>query len=96
MHAHEIAKVFQFPEERRLLVVPREDGRIGVLNRFNGTLRGWVMDNKIFADLLVAATRNGAMPGVFPTPFGVIWVLQKDQVRKFHRLARHFEIRDAE
>ena len=85
------------PKDRQLVVTTRPDNKLAVFNWLDGRLSAWVLPNeKVLASLICEATRKGRFPGVYPIVQGWIhvWVLEKEQIRRFHRLAKVYEVQD--
>jgi len=87
-----------FHEGRGLLVlVNQPEGKISVLVKHKankddeGKLRLFILpDITTFAKMIPSL--KGRVPAVFPLPFGSLWVLERQQINKFIRIAKKWEI----
>ncbi|RLE83341.1 MAG: hypothetical protein DRJ41_05020 [Thermoprotei archaeon] len=89
-----MTKLFEFPVERRLTVT-KKDGRILVFWREGerGKLRAWEFPNEdVFVETLCEATKD-RFPGLWTFfPFAAVYVLTKQQARRFVRLSQRYEV----
>lgn len=89
-----------FHEGRGLLVlINQPEGKVSVLVKHKtnkddeGKLRLFILpDVTTFAKMIPSL--GGRVPAVFPLPFGSLWVFERQQISKFIRIAKQWEVNE--
>jgi hypothetical protein len=89
-----LEEVFRYPVDRVLNITPTPDGIIIVQNELDGRLRTWMIPSiETLRWLIHEATAGETPPRIYhPPPLNSI-VLEKEQVERFHIVARPYEIK---
>lgn len=82
-----------FRNGRGILVTKKVGKMVSVLIKDNDKLRLFELDEDVLISSIVNATKKGRIPGIFNTPVGILWVLEKEQMRKWVRSVEMFEVK---
>jgi hypothetical protein len=87
-------EVFRYPVERVLNITPTPDGIIIVQNEWDGRLRTWMIPSIATLRWLIhEATAGETPPRIYHLPPLNSIVLEREQVERFHIVARPYEIK---
>jgi hypothetical protein len=79
--------------ERVLNITPTPDGIIIVQNEYDGRLKTWMIPSlKTLRWLIYEATAGEKPPRIYHPPLNSI-VLEREQIERFHIMARPYEIK---
>jgi hypothetical protein len=87
-------EVFRYPVDRVLNITPTPDGIIIVQNEWDGRLRTWMIPSIATLRWLIhEATVGETPPRIYHLPPLNSTVLEREQVERFHIVARPYEIK---
>jgi hypothetical protein len=87
-------EVFRYPVDRVLNITPTPDGIIIVQNEWDGRLRTWMIPSiETLRWLIYEATTGETPPRIYHLPPPNSIVLEREQVERFHIVARPYEIK---
>jgi hypothetical protein len=87
-------EVFRYPVERVLNITPTPDGIIIVQNEWDGSLRTWMIPSfETLRWLIHEATAGETPPRIYHLPPLNSIVLEREQIERFHIVARTYEIK---
>jgi hypothetical protein len=87
-------EVFRYPVERVLNITPTPDGIVVVQNEWDGRLRTWMMPSiETLRWLIYEATVGETPPRIYHLPPLNSIVLEREQIERFHIVARPYEIK---
>jgi hypothetical protein len=87
-------EVFRYPVDRVLNITPTPDGIIIVQNEWDGRLRTWMIPSITTLRWLIhEATVGETPPRIYHLPPLNSTVLEREQVERFHIVARPYEIK---
>lgn len=91
---NEVNEVFEFFRQGRGILITKKEGKmVSVLIKDNDKLRLFEMDEETLISSIVNATKKGRAPGIFNTPVGILWILEKEQMRRWIRSVEMFEVK---
>ncbi len=87
-------EVFRYPVDRVLNITPTPDGIIIVQNEWDGSLRTWMIPSFETLRWLIHETTAGETPPrIYHLPPLNSIVLEREQIERFHIIARTYEIK---
>jgi hypothetical protein len=87
-------EVFRYPVERVLNITPTPDGVVVVQNEWDGRLRTWMIPSiETLRWLIHEATVGETPPRIYHLPSLNSIVLEREQIERFHIVARPYEIK---
>jgi hypothetical protein len=86
--------VFRHPVDRALNITPTPDGRIIVQNEYEGRLKTWIIPSaSTLRWLIYEATAGETPPRIYHLPPLNAIVIEREQVERFHMIARPYEVK---
>jgi hypothetical protein len=87
-------EVFRYPVERVLNITPTPDGIVVVQNEWDGRLKTWMIPSIATLRWLIhEATAGETPPRIYHLPPLNSTVLEREQIERFHIVARPYEIK---
>jgi hypothetical protein len=87
-------EVFRYPIERVLNITPTADGVVVVQNEWDGRLKTWMIPSiETLRWLIHEATAGETPPRIYHLPPLNSTVLEREQIERFHIVARPYEIK---